>query len=591
MQARAARLSSAQYWQLLPRVGLLMLAAMAAVQMSMPLLVLRGQVLDVQTGLPLSGVVARTASEMTQTGPNGAFELSLPAPWEMISFEADGYEPRSTIGWSPEVLSLRLLPRTAEVWVRDRDTGAPLLAALRSDFGQVQALEPGRFRLSPVRTGSQLTASADGFRSETAAYTGESSIELRLRPIRVGRVLNAADGQPIAGASIAADEEIATSRADGSFELSARPSQPLRVIAPGYRRFTVAAAPAPSLELHLEPFVARGLYLTYYGVGSGELRANALRLLETTEANTIVVDVKGDRGYVAYPSRVPLVSQIGAHESQTLPDVDQFLADLHARGHYAIARIVVFKDDLLARNGPAAGLDVAVKDRRSGSFWVDGEGLGWVDPFRSDVWEYNIALAREAAERGFDEIQFDYIRFPTDPSTSTSVDATVYSRESTDLSRTTAIANFLEASRRALRPLGAFLSIDTFGYTCWQEDDMGIGQDLLVIAPHVDYLSPMVYPSTFTAGLPNSIDYPAVVSRPYDVVYTSLERAGRRVVGSGALIRPWLQYFDDYPWATGRPYNASEVRDQKKAAVDAGTLGWMLWDPSNRYARGGLEPR
>lgn len=591
MQARATRLPRTQRWQLLPRAGLFALIAAAALQVAAPMLVLRGQVLDAESGMPLSGAVARVGSEAVHTGPNGVFELGLAPPWQAINFEADGYEPHSVMSWSPTVTSLSLLPRAAEVWVRNQETGAPVPATLRSDFGQVQALGAGHFRLSPIKVGSRLSASADGFRPETAEYTGGSSLELRLGPVRLGRVLNAADGSPVAGASIAVDEQLITSGADGRFELSVRPGQPLRVMAPGYRRLTVDAGAALSMELRLEPFTVRGLYLTFYGAGSSELRANALQLLETTEANTIVVDIKGDRGYVAYQSQVPLVDQIGANESQTLPDVREFLAALHARGHYAIARIVVFKDDLLARNGLAAGLDVAVKDGQTGKAWVDGEGLGWVDPFRQEAWDYNIALAREAAALGFDEIQFDYIRFPTDPSTATSVDAAVYSRESTDQSRVSAVAAFLEASRKALRPFGAFLSVDTFGYTCWREDDMGIGQDLVAIAPHVDYLSPMVYPSTYSAGLPGGLHYPAVVARPYDVVFTSLERAGQRVAGQGAIIRPWLQHFDDYPWATGRAYNAAEIRAQKKAASDAGALGWMLWDPSNLYARGGLEPR
>src|SRR6266571_425050 len=127
----------------------------------------------------------------------------------------------------------------------------------------------------------------------------------------------------------------------------------------------------------------------------------------------------------------------------------------------------------LARNGSAAGLDVAIKDRRNGQPWIDGEGLGWVDPFRREVWDYNVALAREAAERGFDEVQFDYVRFPTDPGNATSVGQAMYSREATEQTRGEAIASFLDIAHDALRPVGAFLSVDTFGYTCWRGDDMG----------------------------------------------------------------------------------------------------------------------
>jgi hypothetical protein len=292
---------------------------------------------------------------------------------------------------------------------------------------------------------------------------------------------------------------------------------------------------------------------------------------------------------IAASWRTPAGSRWPSNREPTLPDVDRLLSQLHARGFYVIARIVVFKDDLLARNGAAIGLDVAIRDRKNGRVWADGEGLGWVDPFRQEVWEYNAALAREAAERGFDEVQFDYVRFPTDPSSATSVGAAVYSREPTEESRPAAIAGLLQLTRPSLRSLGTFLSIDTFGYACFRDDDLGVGQNLALLAPYVDYISPMIYPSTYSAGLPGKANYPAVVGRPYDVVFDSLEQARGRVAGHGALLRPWLQYFDDYPWATRRQYNAGEIEAQKRAAAEAGGIGWLMWDPTNRYARGGFS--
>jgi hypothetical protein len=584
---------AASPWRLLPRLGLLTLLGLWAAQTILPLLGFRGEVRDAQTGGPLAGAVARAGAETALTGSTGFFQLGPVPPWQTISFEAEGYEARIALSWLPGATIIALPPLTAEVRVVDQDTGQPVPASLETDFGRVEGLEPGRFRLAPIKLGSRVAARADGFTPGSAEYLGGDSLELRLKPLRFGRVVDASSGNPVAGALVLADEQLLSSDVEGQFELQSRPKRPLRVTAPGYRRLEVDTVASGSLELRLEPFTVRGLYLTFFGVGNEELRGNALRLLKTTEANAIVVDIKGDRGYLAYRSQVPLATQIGANENHTLPDVERFLAELHGQGHYAIARIVVFKDDLLARNGAAAGLDVAIKDRRTGQPWVDGEGLGWVDPFRREVWEYNAALAREAAELGFDEIQYDYIRLPTDPSSSTSVSQAVYSREPTEKNRTEAIVGFLQMSRDALRPLGAYLGIDTFGYACWFDDDLGIGQNLALMAPYVDYISPMVYPSTYSAGLPGvgRLKYPTVVSRPYDVIFESMEQATARVAGKGAVLRPWLQYFDDYPWATGRQYNAAEIQAQKKAAADAGSLGWMMWDPFNRYARGGLNPR
>jgi hypothetical protein len=362
-------------------------------------------------------------------------------------------------------------------------------------------------------------------------------------------------------------------------------------MAPGYRRTDVELGRGLPLAIALEPFAVKGVYLTYYAVGDRGLRGNALDLAEKTDVNALVIDVKGDRGLLAYRSSVPLAEKIGANDAPTVPNIDELMASLKQRNIYTIARIVAFKDDKLAHNGPRAGLDVAIKDGRTGQPWTDGEDLAWVDPFRPEVWEYNIALAREAAEKGFDEVQFDYVRFPTDAARGGSVGAATYSRFETETNRVNAITTFLGQARGELRARGAFLGADVFGYVTWNEDDTGIGQQLEELAEVVDYVCPMVYPSTYTAGLPGLMNYPQVVARPYDVIFQSMKRAQVRIEGSGAVLRPWLQYFDDYPWATRRAYNAADIAAQRKGAADAGSAGWMMWDPANKYGRGGFEPK
>jgi hypothetical protein len=341
----------------------------------------------------------------------------------------------------------------------------------------------------------------------------------------------------------------------------------------------------------MRPKVVRGLYLTIYAIADSSLRGNVDRLLSETEANALVIDVKGDRGNLSYRSAVPLAEAIGAASATTIPDIEGLLTAYRQRGIYTIARIVVFKDDVLARNGPRVGLDVAIKDARTRDLWVDGEGLGWVDPFRVEAWDYNVALAEEAARLGFDEIQFDYIRFPTDPSRGGSVTAASYSQEATSSSRVGAISEFLRRARPAVHRHGAYLGIDTFGYTPWDDGDLGIGQALEYLAPHVDYICPMVYPSTFAAGLPGLLNFPAVVNDPHRTVNETVKRAVARMNGQRAIIRPWLQYFDDYPWQTRRRYDTTEIRAQIRGSDEAGGTGWMLWDPSNRFDRGGLEAR
>src|SRR5204862_7883847 len=141
---------------------------------------------------------------------------------------------------------------------------------------------------------------------------------------------------------------------------------------------------------------------------------------------------------------------------------DSLLQNLHQHGAYAIARIVVFKDNILSRNGSRAGLDVGVHDRRTGGVWSDAEDLAWVDPFQQAAWDYNTALAREAIQRGFDEVQFDYIRFPTDPSPDSSIGDILYSKPFNEENRVGALNSFLQQAHKAVQEAGGFLSMDTF---------------------------------------------------------------------------------------------------------------------------------
>ncbi|MDO8688398.1 MAG: putative glycoside hydrolase, partial [Dehalococcoidia bacterium] len=211
----------------------------------------------------------------------------------------------------------------------------------------------------------------------------------------------------------------------------------------------------------------RGIYMTYFSAASQEYRDHVFDLLENTSLNAVVIDVKGDRGYVAFPTQVELAQEIGAQDYLTMRDIADLMASFKARHVYTIARIVAFKDDPLASARP----DLAVHNRRTGGLWTDNEGLAWTDPFQPEVWDYNIAIAVEASRKGFDEIQFDYVRFPTDGD----VDGAVFSQPSTQETRQSAIQGFLAKARQALKPMGVKLGIDTFGYTAWRDDDMGIG--------------------------------------------------------------------------------------------------------------------
>ena len=382
-------------------------------------------------------------------------------------------------------------------------------------------------------------------------------------------------GAAIAGAIVTAGDHAVTTDAAGRFAIDGV-GDVLQARAAGYLRQAVGAGSLSSAtaEIRLAPFSPRALYLSFYGIGSPALRNAALNLIRQTRLNAVVIDIKGDRGLVAYRSAVPLAGAIGAQRTITIPDLGGLLRMLHQKGIYAIARIVVFKDDPLALARP----DLAVK-RQDGVVFRDREGLRWVDPTRREVWDYDIAIAAEAAQAGFDEIQFDYLRFPDSKQIR-------LPEPNTERARVGAITDFVDAARRRLIPYNVFLAVDVFGYICWNQDDTGIGQELEALLPRVDYLSPMLYPSGFQFGIPG---YPNPVAHIYEIVRRSLERVRERTHASPLQLRPWLQAFRDYAFDR-REFDAQEIRQQIRAAEDFGTNGWMLWNPRNVYSDRGLNP-
>jgi hypothetical protein len=300
------------------------------------------------------------------------------------------------------------------------------------------------------------------------------------------------------------------------------------------------------------------------------LRNAAVALKETNGINTLVIDAKGDRGLTPFASLAR--EEIGAAANAPSPapvvhDMAALLRDLHHQGLYLIARIVVFKDDPLANSHP----EWSVRDAQ-GKAWRDREQLQWVDPFRREVWNHNLDIAEEAARLGFDEIQFDYVRFPDAP-------GLAFSEPNTRANRTAAIAGFLTAARARLAPYNVFVSADIFGYVCWNLDDTAIGQQLETLGAPLDYISPMLYPSGFTWGLPGCSKPTA---DPGQIVRRSLAEAQRRTGLPGVRFRPWLQAFRDYAF-DHREFDADEIRAQIEAAEAEHTDGWMLWNPRNRY--------
>ncbi len=388
-----------------------------------------------------------------------------------------------------------------------------------------------------------------------------------------GTVVDAGDGKPVSGAYVTLGDRVVRTDANGDFVIDGEgPS--LRVRGLGYGRLDLPgpAAGAAPFAVALPKLSVKALYLSFFGIGDRRLRERVLDLVDDTEVNAVVIDVKGDNGKVPYRSSVSLVSEVRGQRPRTIQDLPSLLGSLHAKHIYVIARIVVFKDRLLAAGRP----DLAVK-MASGALWYDREESAWVDPFRKEVWDYNIEIAEEAARNGFDEIQFDYVRFPD------AVDLR-YSRPATQSGRVEAIDGFLVEARRRLVRYNVFLSADVFGYVCWNRNDTTIGQRIEDLAPLVDYVSPMLYPSSFQFGIPG---YSMPVAHPYEIVHSSLSEAQRRTGLPASHFRPWLQAFRDYAFDR-RAFDGAAIRAQIRGAEDFGSSGWMLWNPRNVYQGDGL---
>lgn len=360
-------------------------------------------------------------------------------------------------------------------------------------------------------------------------------------------------------------------------------------------------AEAPPAVVHLPtPEPQKAIYMTSCVVGTPSFRDDLVKLVDETELNSIVIDIKDYSGYLSFTPKDEKLREFVSKRCMA-PDMQEFILRLHNKNIYVIGRITVFQDPVLAKLRP----DLAVKKASDGSTWKDYKGISFTDPGSKEVWGHILAIAKESYEIGFDELNFDYIRFPSDGPMSDI--AFIWSG---NRAKGEVLEDFFAYLFRELKPTGAVLSADLFGMTTTNTDDLNIGQVLEKAEPYFDYISPMVYPSHYPPdfnGWANPNKY------PYEVVKYSMDEAVKRLMATTTLValrgvgpvstttkpflyrkkatrplklRPWLQDFD-----YGGNYDIAEVRAQITAVYDAGLTSWMLWAPSNRYTKGALLPR
>jgi hypothetical protein len=545
------------------------------------------RVADRYTGHEIAGAEIVLDDFAQTTSRDGSLLVQLPAERTSLTVRAPGYETVVTTLTQdvPPDWQVALRPNTLRGTVTDADSSVAIPGAavtISTAAGVVREAitdADGRFLVEEVPDEATVkVASADhGVFEESVGRRTE--IDVTMRPSFVTGEVRDAAGAPVAGARVAATNGTAETFTgpDGAFRLSGGTDvAEVAVSAPGFADHYVAVDDSRRISVALDGEMIKAVYANLGVLSDPERWNRLLEIAETTEINAIVIDVKQDTIY--YDTQVPFFRDI---EGMVTPifDPEELLAELDARGIYSIARMVVFKDPVVAAGRP----DLAVGDDVTGGLWLDMNGTPWVNAFEPELWEANAELGAELARLGFDEIQYDYIRFPSDGDLRTADFGTEY----TEASRRAAITEAVALGGERVRAAGAHFAIDLFPIIALLGDDQGIGQTLQDLTPLADYVCLMVYPSHYIEGNipvdghPN--DFPAET-----VTYT-LERSQEWVPGTMNKMRPWLQDFT-YPLEGYSVYGPDEVRAQIDAAEAMGVSGWMLWNAAGEFEVPALEP-
>ena len=402
-----------------------------------------------------------------------------------------------------------------------------------------------------------------------------------------GAALHAQDGKPSVMRFDWSIPDYLAEFANAGFVIPAAPIQ-----VPGLHRFHHGDAlpvypvgkvgfttvPVPPPPPGAAPAAVRGLFMNGWTFGSRRFY-DLVAIADSTEVNSLVIDVKDATGFITYRSSVPTAVAIGANENIRARSARERLALLHEKGIHPIARIVVARDKLLAERKAEWG----VKDDRGG-LWIDGLGDPWVDAYNDSVWIYAAELAAEAVLMGFREIQFDYVRFPDERAER--LQHAVFEARQNKETRRSAIRRQVTLLRDRLKPLGVPFTLDVFGLATSATNDMGIGQYWDDLSPLADVLLPMVYPSHYPRGS-YGITFPN--AEPYETIRRALADGIRRseLIPNAATIRPYLQSFS----IRGVRYTSDLLRAQIQAAEDLGITDWVFWNARGVYPVDAFRPK
>lgn len=369
----------------------------------------------------------------------------------------------------------------------------------------------------------------------------------------------------------------------------------------GYWEPTLSPTPTmvipPGTEIWMEgwedprtPFEAKGIYVSKKTIASEKATYNLVDLIERTELNAVIIDIKEDYGTLVYDFDNPLFDEYKSINN-VAPYLPKLIEDLHSKGIYAIARIVSFKDPVLAKSRPELALY-----NKNGKYYKDNTPCEWVSPFKQEVWNYLLEIGKACAAIGFDEINYDYMRFPTD-----NIENLDYGPEHATKTVIECITEGVKFLCENLRMEGVYISADVYGAIIGSAADTRVvGQDYVQLIQYLDYICPMIYPSHYAYNWRN-FAYPD--KEPYGVILQALKESNAELAKVPAYrhcgkVRPWLQDFTaDYLGTDKKTgvqryitYDAVAVRNEIQAVYDSGNSEWLLWNAASVFTEGALLP-
>lgn len=570
--------------------------------------VLAGVITDEFTGEPVAGAEVAVTVDISNTltaatGADGRYSLSGVPEAFTVNISAPDYEASASNISRSTAHDVALRPNVLAGVVTDRFTGQPVAGAT-VEVGAASATTgaDGAYRVEGVPAGvTSVEISADGYASLSQELGRSTALDAVLRPDTLaGTLVDKLTGEPVANATVIATTtlpgtEVAFERiddsSDGSFTLRGLPEQGfVQVLAPGYKKAVVEIKPGElPTEIALEPFKVKALYITAAVASVPSLVDEYIDLINRTELNALMVDLKSDLrddlGLLYYDSQVPLAKELGL--SADYVDMPALVQKLKDNGIYTIARIQLFShDNALSDARP----EWSIRYKETGEVYADypagldgGIRYAYLDPSNKNVWDYNIQLGIEAAQMGFDEVNYDYVRFP-DIKKETVRDTLLFSEPLDPIGNPgrmfEIIGEFAEMSHRAVNGAGAYTSLDVFGRVVLGPS-LTISQDMTLLGDRADYIAPMPYPSLWWTGV-FGVDVP--VRYPYETIKGSVDAGVEQMRGTYGRMRTWLQDHTD-PWSpVVVVYGPDEVRAQIRATEEnPEAWGWMLYDSANAY--------